>query len=109
MPPILAIVLLSIVTVVGDFFIKIGADSGKGVLESKWFWAGCLVYASTAFGWFYVMKYIKLSSLGMLYSLTTALLLVALGVLYYHEKLNLYEIAGIGIAIISIYLLSRFL
>lgn len=109
MAPILGILLLSIVTVVGDFLIKIGADSGKGVLESKWFWTGCLVYASTAFGWFYVMKYVKLSSLGMLYSLTTALLLVALGVIYYHERLNLYEVLGIAIAVLSIFLLSRFL
>jgi drug/metabolite transporter (DMT)-like permease len=54
------------------------------------------------------MKHIKLSSLGVIYSLTTVLLLVAIGVFYFHEKLNIYEIIGIVAAIVSVILLSRF-
>lgn len=109
MLPILGIIFLSILTVLGDFFIKLGADSGKSVFQSKWFFAGALLYALSAFGWFYVMKYVKLSSLGVLYSITTALLLVAVGVFYFKESLNLYEVLGVVVALGSIFLLARFL
>ncbi len=107
MNPIFGIILLSLAGVIGDFFIKL-AGNGSKYMEAKWFVLGALVYAATAFGWFYVMKHIKLSSLGVIYSLSTVLLLVALGVFYFHEKLNVYEILGISAAIVSIILLSRF-
>mgnify|MGYP001612833759 CR=1 FL=1 len=107
MNPILIVAFLAVVGVAGDFFIKL-AGHGPKFIEIKWFIIGLLIYASTAFGWFYVMKHIKLSSLGVIYSLTTVLFLVAIGVFYFHEKLNIYEIIGIITAIVSVILLSRF-
>ncbi|MBI4092851.1 MAG: transporter [Candidatus Kerfeldbacteria bacterium] len=107
MNPILVIILLSTVGVIGDYFIKL-AGHGQRFIETKWFVIGFIIYASTAFGWFYVMKHIKLSSLGVIYSLTTVLLLVAIGVFSFHEKLNVYEIIGIIAAITSVILLSKF-
>jgi len=107
MNPIIIVVLLSLAGVVGDFFIKL-AGNGSKYMDVKWFILGFVIYASTAFGWFYAMKHIKLSSLGVIYALSTVLLLVAVGVFYFHEKLNIREIAGITTAIISLLLLSRF-
>ena len=98
---------MAIVGAIGDFFIKL-AGNGPKFIEIKWFVVGALVYLSTAIGWFYVMKEIKLSSLGVIYSLTTVLLLVGVGVFYFHERLNIYEIFGIIMAIASVILLSRF-
>lgn len=107
MNPILIVILLGAVGVVGDYFIKL-AGNGSKFIETRWFVIGFLIYASTAFGWFYVMKHIKLSSLGVIYALTSVLLLVAVGVFVFHEKLNVYEIIGIITAIASVILLSRF-
>ncbi|MCR4311009.1 MAG: hypothetical protein NUV54_00335 [Candidatus Taylorbacteria bacterium] len=67
-----------------------------------------LIYTGTAFGWFYVMKHMKLSSLGIVYALTVSILVVLVGVLYFHEKLNTPEIIGMIMAVISLILLSRF-
>lgn len=107
MSPILIVIFLSIVGVVGDFFIKLSGNGPK-FIDTKWFILGFLTYASTTFGWFYVMKHIKLSSLGVIYSIATVLPIVVIGVFYFHERLNIYEIAGIITAIASIILLSKF-
>ncbi len=107
MNPILIVAFLAVIGVVGDFFIKL-AGYGTKFIEMKWFIVGAIFYLSTAFGWFYVIKHIKLSDLGVIYALTTILFLVAIGVFYFHEKLNVYEIIGIITAIISFILLSRF-
>ncbi len=105
--PILGVAGLAIIGVIGDFFIKL-SGYGPKFIEIKWFILGFVLYASTAFGWFWVMKYIKLSSLGVVYAITTMLCLVGVGVFYFHEKLNVYEIIGILMALGSIALLSRF-
>ena len=107
MNAIIMVMLLAIAGVIGDFFLKM-AGHGTKYLDVKWFVAGLLVYASLAFAWFYVMRQIKLSTIGVVYSLVTVLLLVAVGTFYFHEKLNLYEVIGIASAIVSLVLLSRF-
>jgi drug/metabolite transporter (DMT)-like permease len=107
MPYIFLVILLAAIGVVGDFFIKLSGD-GEKFIDVKWFVVGSLAYLSTIVGWFYVMKHIKLSSLGVIYALTTVILLVVVGVFYFHEKLNIYEIISVIAAIVSIILLGRF-
>lgn len=104
---LLIIVFLSLVGVIGDFFIKL-SGSGAKFIELKWFILGFMIYASTAFGWFYVMKNIKLATLGIFYAISTSLLLVFVGVFYFKESFNYYEVVGLVTAVISLLLLSRF-
>ncbi len=108
MNPVIFIILLSLAGVIGDSFLKLAGGTSKPT-SYLWFVVGFGIYSSTAFGWFYVMKHIKLSSLGIIYSISTALLLVIIGLVFFHEKLNFYEIVGVGTAMLSIFLLSRFL
>ncbi|MBI5467456.1 MAG: transporter [Candidatus Kerfeldbacteria bacterium] len=107
MSPVLVVALLAVAGVIGDYFIKL-AGHGPRYIDTKWFVLGLVIYAATAFGWFWVMKHIKLSSLGVIYSLTTVLLLVGIGIFVFHEKMNVYEIIGTIGAIGSVVLLSRF-
>jgi small multidrug resistance pump len=107
MNSILMILLLTAVSAVGDYFLKL-AGVGPKFIEMKWFAIGAAIYMSTIFGWFYVMKYVKLSSIGVIYSIASVLLFVALGIIFFHEKLNVYEIIGIITAIVSLILLGRF-
>ena len=93
--------------VLGDYFLKL-ASGQKTPLQSKWFYVGFVVYASTAFGWVFVMCYLKLATIGVVYSVSMILLLAGIGVLFFQETLNYYEVAGLVLAIAALILLARF-
>jgi len=100
-------IFLSFIGVIGDFFINL-AGEGKKFIEFKWFIIGFLIYASTAIGWFFVMKNIKLATTGIFYAVSTVIFLAILGTFYFKEPINIYEIIGIIGAIVSIILLGKF-
>jgi len=104
---IILAIFLGLVGVAGDFFIKLASSGTKPPV--RWFVIGALVYAVTAFGWFYVYRHIKLSTSAVFYAISTVLFLTAVSVFYFKEKLNIYEIIGIAMAVISLVLLKRFM
>ena len=69
---------------------------------------GAVIYGLTAFGWFFVMREIKLSTIGVLYGVSCIVFLTLIGVFYFKEKINLMETFGVFLAIISMVILSRF-
>ena len=91
----------SLLGVVGDYFLKL-ASAEEHSLRSVWFYIGFVVYASTAFGWVFVMKHLKLGTIGVVYSVSMVLLLTVAGVVLFQESLNSYEIAGLILAIIYV-------
>jgi drug/metabolite transporter (DMT)-like permease len=93
--------------VLGDYFLKL-ASAEATPLRTRWFYVGFVVYASTAFGWVFVMRYLKLATIGVVYSVSMILLLTGIGALFFREALNYYEIAGLVLAIASLTLLARF-
>jgi drug/metabolite transporter (DMT)-like permease len=97
----------SVVGVVGDAFLKLASEK-ESSLKTPWFYIGFAVYASTAFGWVYVMKHLKLGQIAVVYSVSMMLLLTAVGVLIYREALNFYEVIGLAMAVGSLILLVRF-
>ena len=105
--PVLVTIGFSVVGVLGDYLLKI-ASSQEVPLRSPWFYAGFAVYASTAFGWVYVMRHLKLATIGVVYSVSMILLLTAIGSLAFREPLNAPEVAGLVMAIGSLVLLMRF-
>jgi drug/metabolite transporter (DMT)-like permease len=100
-------VVMSCFGIVGDYFLKRASDSGRPLL-TRWFAVGLVLYASTAFAWVFVMRHLKLATIGVIYSVCMILLLAGMGVFLFGESLNRYEVAGIVMAIGSILLLSRF-
>ena len=97
----------SLLGVLGDYFLKL-ASANENSLRTLWFYIGFAVYASTAFGWVFVMKHLKLATIGVVYSVSMVLLLTAIGLVFFQESLNYYEIAGLVMAIASLILLVRF-
>ena len=93
--------------VVGDSFLKL-ASAEDVPWRSRWFLIGFALYASTAFGWVFVMKHLKLATISVLYSVSMVLLLTTVGVVFFQERLNHSEVAGIVLAIASLVLLMRF-
>ena len=100
-------IIFSIVGVTGNYFLKL-ASNYNNPIRSGWFYIGFALYASTAFGWVFVMKYLKLATISVLYSVSIILLLTAVGFVFFKEVLNPYEIAGLVLAIASLVLLARF-
>ena len=100
-------VAFSVVGVLGDYFLKL-ASAHEQPLRTGWFYLGFVLYASTAFGWVFVMRHLKLATISVLYSVSMVLLLTAVGVMLFGESLNYYERAGIVMALASLVLLMRF-
>ena len=104
---VLAGLALSIITVIADMFIK-EASLQTAFTGWKTLVIGCLIYALTGVGWFYVIRYIKLSTSGVLYGISCIVLLVLVSVFYFHEKISPMEILGVILAIASIVIMIRF-
>ena len=102
------VVLIAVITVIGDWFLKLASQDGKSIFLNRWFLCGFIIYALCSFGWVLAMQHMKLATIGAVYSVSTVLLLTALGVFVFGETLNKYEMAGIACALLSIVLLSRF-
>jgi small multidrug resistance pump len=97
----------SLLGVVGDYFLKL-ASGNENSFKTASFYLGFALYASTAFGWVFVMKHLKLATIAVVYSISMVVLLTAIGVLFFRESLSRYEIAGLVMAIASLILLVRF-
>ncbi len=104
---VLVTIAFSVVGVVGDYFLKL-ASARDQPLRTGAFYLGFALYASTAFGWVFVMRHLKLATISVLYSVSMVLLLTAIGVVLFRESLNYYELAGIILAVASLVLLMRF-
>lgn len=104
---VLAAAVMSAVGIVGDYFLK-RASGDSNPLATPTFLVGLALYSSTAFAWVFVMRHLKLATIGVIYSVCMILLLTAMGYFIFNETINRYEAVGIVFAIASIVLLSRF-
>jgi small multidrug resistance pump len=98
---------MSAVGIVGDYFLK-RASGEASPLATPSFLVGLALYSFTAFAWVFVMRYLKLATIGAVYSVCMILMLTSMGFVFFNETLNRYEVVGIAFAIVSIILLSRF-
>lgn len=98
---------LSAVTVFADVLIK-RASLQNAFSSWQLLIIGAIIYATTALGWFFVMRKVKLSSLGALYAVSCVVLLTLVSVFYFKERIAPIEIVGISMAIVSIIILFRF-
>jgi drug/metabolite transporter (DMT)-like permease len=103
---VVAAAVMSAVGIAGDYFLK-RASERDSPLTTGWFVAGLVLYASTAFAWVYVMRHLKLATIGVIYSVSMVLLLAGMGVVFFGESLDRTEVAGIALAVAALYLLAR--
>src|SRR5579862_5037923 len=90
---ILATIGICIISATADYSLK-RASQLEYPVSSPWFYIGLAVYASTAFGWVYVMRHLQFATLGVVYAATMVILLTAIGVFILHESLRWQE--GLG-------------
>jgi drug/metabolite transporter (DMT)-like permease len=104
---VLVTLLFSLIGVLGDYFLKL-ASQREHALRTVWFYLGFALYASTAFGWLFVMRHLKLATISVVYSVSMVLLLTAIGTIVFREALRPLEVVGIVLALASLVLLMRF-
>lgn len=97
---------LVVVTVAGDYFIKLASGKPDG-LTSPLLLLGALFYGVSVVGWYFLMKTHSLAVIGALYSAATILVLAALGYFVFKESIGLREGLGITLAFVSVILLSH--
>lgn len=97
---------LSGITVLSDYFIK--KASLENAVWNKWLLLGGIIYALTALGWFFVMKNLKLSTIGVIYGVSCITLLTIVSVFIFNEKISPMEIIGILLGMSSIAILYKF-
>jgi small multidrug resistance pump len=97
----------SVLGVVGDYFLKV-ASLAENPFRTSAFYVGFAVYGSTAFGWLFAMRHLKLATISALYSVCIILLLTGLGVVVFHERPSVSEVIGIVFALAAVALLVRF-
>ncbi len=100
-------VALSLITVIGDFFIK-HSSLQQSFNGWRYLILGAVIYALTALGWFFVMRKIKLFTAGAVYAISCVILLTLISIFYFKEKATALEILGVSLAIVSLVLLFRF-
>lgn len=100
-------ILLSAITVFADYLVK-HASLQTSFTGWKFLLAGAIIYGLTAFGWFFLTRKVKLSTLGVLYGVSCIILLTFVSVFYFNEKISSIEIVGIILAIASIIIMARF-
>jgi drug/metabolite transporter (DMT)-like permease len=103
---VVAAAVMSAVGIAGDYFLK-RASERDSPLVTGWFLSGLVLYASTAFAWVFVMRHLKLATIGVIYSVSMVLLLAGMGVLFFGESLSGSEVASIALAVAALFLLAR--
>lgn len=99
-------VILSIIGATGDYFLKLASMKERPLLALSFF-IGLLLYGGTAIGWTFLMQHLRLGIIGGVYSISMVLLCVILGMIF-GERLLTREWVGIGLAAVSLLLLTRF-
>lgn len=107
MKPLFFVAFIVVFTLIGDYLLKLASLKPQS-LASVEFLAGTALYALSAVGWVYAMKHLTLGAIGVFYSILVIVLLAAMGVLLFGERLSAREIAGLGLACASLVLMSRF-
>jgi multidrug transporter EmrE-like cation transporter len=102
-----AVVGLALLGVLADIAIKAASQAPRPLL-SRWLAVGATGYAFTALGWVFVLRHLNLATVGAIYCVVTMLLLAVAGAVIFRETLRTSEIAGLALAVASIWLLRRF-
>lgn len=98
---ILIAIAMSTLGALGDYFIK-RASYQMQPIWNLWFVMGLAVFAMSAFGWLYVMMHVKLAVVGVVYAISTVLLLALCGTFLFQESLSGRDMCAIFLAVAAL-------
>ena len=106
MTSVLILLAVTGATLLGDYAIKVSGQRPAGLLSFE-FAAGMILYSLPAIGWFFLMKNHTLAVIGVMYSASTIMLLVALGVFVFKEPFGMRDAAGVGLAVLAVVVMNH--
>ena len=99
-------ILLSVVGVAADAVLKL-ASAHRTPFFNAWFALGCALSGVFVILWIHLMQNMRIATAGLIYAVASALLLVAIGVTFFGERLTASELTGVVMAMGAIVLLGR--
>ena len=96
----LILIAVTLITLLGDYYIKIASGRPTG-LFTRSFLIGAILYSLPAVGWFYLMKSHSLAVIGVFYSVSTIILLAALSFFVFKEPFGWREAVGVSLAVLA--------
>lgn len=105
--PYFFVFLATVIAVIGDVFIK-KATQAKGTEVYLLLTVAAIFYVLNSISFYFVYKTMKLSTIGVVYAISTIIMFAFVGVLIFKEKIALQEVIGIILAITSVVLMSKF-
>jgi uncharacterized membrane protein len=94
------------VTILGDYFVK-KSSIETGYSGWKLLVVGGLLYGVSAIGWFWVYRSAKVFTVGAIHSIGIIILTIFLSLVIFKEKINLMEIVGMLLGVISLIILLK--
>lgn len=101
------VIACALIVLLGDTLLKVAADRGQALVTPH-IVAGCALYAVSALAWFWAMRHVGLAQAGVVYTMFSLLALCLIGVVWFGERLELRDVAGIACALAAIVLMVRF-
>ena len=102
----LVLIAITLLTLAGDYAIKVASGRGDGLVSWPFF-VGALLYGLPAIGWFYLMKSHSLAVIGVMYSASKIILLAALGYFVFKEAFGWREAVGLTLAVAAVAVMSH--
>jgi hypothetical protein len=87
------IMFMAFASAAGDAFFKKAGE--KNMIDPVALAIGTSIYLGTIVAWFFIFRHVKLSTVGVYYSIATVLFLTFLGVFSFKETLNVFEVGGL--------------
>ena len=107
LPALLVTVGLSVLSIFADYLLKRASASPQPF--SRWNFVGAVfIYSASCFPWIYVLRHLKLATVGAIYSVLVVGLLTVIGITVFRESLSISEWAGLAAAVAALVLLGRF-
>ena len=97
--------LTALLVIMGDTLIKVAAD--RATLPSSPMAAGMMLYALSAVCWYFAMRNMTLAEAAVAYSMLTLVALCVIGAIFFGERVGPREVAGISLALASMWLMSH--
>lgn len=101
MTNIVIMVVACIVTISGDYFVKLASQGDKGI-ASLTFVVGAFLYGLPAVAWYYLMRDHSLAVIGVFYSCATIILMTGLSVFVFKESFGLRDGLGVALALMAV-------
>ena len=102
---LLLALIASVIGVSADALLKL-ASAERSPFWNRWFLAGCVLTFGFAIVWVLLMQTMKIATAGVFYAASSALLLVAIGTIFFGERLTPGEATGAVMAACAVVLLG---